>query len=124
MKEDAILVFNGHSQSIPLNEYPSGRDDHDDTVTVANQICESVVHSEKPIIDPVLTFAMFDFDSSPLRYMTNTLVQFYAIEELTRANDILWDTASHNVIGVYTKRRDGSTRSVSDIIAYRTKCGC
>ena len=72
---------------------------------------------DKPIIDPVLTFVVFALDSSPLGYVTNTLVQFYTVEELTRAKDLLWETADHDVIGVYTKRRDGATRSVSDIIA-------
>ena len=58
-----------------------------------------------------LTFVVYALDSSPLGYMTNTLVQ------LTRAEDRLWDTANRDVIGVSTKRPGGSTRSVSDIIA-------
>ena len=36
----------------------------------------SVVHSEKPITDPVLTFMVYALDSSPLGCVTNTLVQF------------------------------------------------
>jgi len=50
-------------------------------------------------------------------FVNLTLVQFYSVEELTRAKDILWGTANSDVIGVYTEGLDGSIRSVSDIIA-------
>ena len=76
---------------MPLNEYLSGRDDHDDTVTVPKQI------SGKPINGSC--FDLCGVVSSPLGYVTNTLVQFYTVEELTRANDILWDIVDRDVIG-------------------------
>ena len=41
MERDAILVFNGRGQSMPLNDYCSGTDDHDDSVTVPKLMCES-----------------------------------------------------------------------------------
>ena len=75
-EKDVILVFNGRGQSMPLYEYISGTDTevHDDTITVLTQINESVVHSEKPIIDPVLTFVVYALDSSHLGYVTNTVL--------------------------------------------------
>ena len=56
MERDAILLFNGRCQSMPLDEYLVGTDDRDDAVTVLKQICESVAHSEIPIILPVLSW--------------------------------------------------------------------
>ena len=58
----------------------------------------------------------FSLDTSPIGYVVNSCVQFYAAEELKRANGILWDVADNHIIGDYTNRRDGSTRSLVEVL--------
>jgi hypothetical protein len=56
-------------------------------------------------------------DNSPVGYVTNCCIQFYTVEELTRAKDIIWDVADTDIVGPYIRRRDGPKRSAVDNVA-------
>ena len=113
LSRESIKVFDGRGTE--LVDYINDNDIEGAVGGVDRERAVSDINTT--IIDPVLTFVVFALDNSPIGHVTNTLVQFYTSEELTCAKDKLWDVSDTEVIGEYTKRRDGATRSVQEILA-------
>ncbi len=66
------------------------------------------------VLNAVLTYISNGLDNSPVEYISRCVHDFYTLEELTDAKDILWYVGDKDVIPKFTRRRDTSNRSVID----------
>jgi hypothetical protein len=109
--EDYIEVVVGDENEQSINN------NVEDTIPKTVISDNSNNYTENVIVDPVLSYVIFAMDNSRAGYVTNCCIQFYTVEELTRAKDIIWDVADTDIVGPYIRRRDGPKRSAVDNVA-------
>jgi hypothetical protein len=125
IQRNNMVVYDSRGRGKPLEDYIEtvSDDENESNHGAAEETVPKVVvntsknHTDTVIIDPVLSYVIYALDNSPAGYVTNCCIQFYTIEELTRAKDIIWDVADSDVVGPYIKRRDGPKRSAVDNVA-------
>ena len=65
-------------------------------------------------LDPVLTYVIFSLDNSPAENIGRVCSEFYSLEELLRAKEILWKVGDKDALPQYIRRRDSPSRSEID----------
>ncbi len=71
-------------------------------------------HFTEVVLNAVLTYATSSLNNSPVDYIIKCIHDFYTLEELTAAKDILWAVGDDAILPQFHRRRDTSQRSALD----------
>ena len=82
--------------------------------------------TDRVVLDPALTYIASALNTSTSQAVKAVCKEFYCLEEILRAKDVLWEAADNAIIGKMKNRRDSSRgdqmeKSVEDLISSITK---
>ena len=94
---------------------------HDSQETHAksvNDIGESETRSlyETVVINPTLCYMAASLDNSPADHICKCCHDFYTLEELNTAKNVLWEVGDKSIMPAFKKRRDSSNRSEASAV--------
>jgi hypothetical protein len=113
--EEEWQVYDSRGRGTPLSQFMDNRSDQ--TLVKGAQVTEDIVH-DKIVLNPVLTYITSSFNNSPmpLELIRKCCHEYYTLDELVRAKELLWKVGEANLLPPFKRRRDGPTRPETDAV--------